>query len=85
MFFFYRYVPSRLSEHQSSVVPTSVPAPSGETLIDSLDFELDLFGATNTRHAIPYRTNPQLLQQSKPPAPLTQLTNPLTPMTNMRR
>jgi hypothetical protein len=56
--------------------------------MDSLDFELDLLGATNTRHVIPYQTNTQLFQPSKPPAPLTQLPNhPLTqtPMTNMRR
>ena len=53
--------------------------------MDSLDFELDLLGTTNTRHTIPYQTNTQLLQESKPPASLTQLTNPLTPMTNMRR
>jgi hypothetical protein len=26
-----------------------------------------------------------LFQESKPPAPLTQITNPLTPMTSMRR
>jgi len=44
---------------------------------------LELFGATNPRHPIPYQT--QVLQESKPPAPLTQLTNPLTPMTNMRK
>lgn len=72
-----------MSDHHSSVIGTSVPAPTGETLIDSLDFELDLIGATNTRHTLPYRT--QLSQETKPPAPLTQLTNPLTPMTNMRR
>jgi hypothetical protein len=83
---FYRFVPSRLSDHHSTVVGTSVPAPTGETLIDSLDFELDILGATNARHAIPYRTNKQL-QETKPPAPLTQLTHPVTqsPMTNMRK
>ncbi|CAF0731987.1 unnamed protein product [Rotaria sordida] len=83
----YRYVPSRLSEHPSSIVGTTVPASTGETLIDSLDFELDLFGATNTRHTIPYQTSTQLLQGSKPPALLTQLPNPViqSPMTNMRR
>ncbi|CAF4107842.1 unnamed protein product, partial [Rotaria sordida] len=82
----YRYVPSRLSEHPSSIVGTTVPASTGETLIDSLDFELDLFGATNTRHTIPYQTSTQLLQGSKPPALLTQLPNPViqSPMTNMR-
>ena len=63
----------------------SVTAPTGDTLIDSLDFELDILGATNTRPTMPFRTNPQLFQNSKPPAPLTQMTNPITPMTNMRR
>ncbi|CAF3439196.1 unnamed protein product [Rotaria sp. Silwood1] len=83
----YRYVPSRLSDHPSSIIGTTVPAPTGETLIDSLDFELDLFGATNTRHKISYQPNTQLFPESKPPAPLTQLINPVTqsPMTNMRR
>jgi hypothetical protein len=82
-----RYVPSRLSEHPSSVVGIPAPGPTGETLIDSLDFELDLFGASNTRHAIPYRTNTQTIQEFKPPAPLTQYSNPLTQpaMTHMRR
>ncbi|CAF4371318.1 unnamed protein product [Rotaria sp. Silwood2] len=83
----YRYVPSRLSDHPSSIVGAKVPAPTGETLIDSLDFELDLLGATNTRHAIPYPTNTQLLQEPKPPIPLTQLNNTVTqsPMANLRR
>ncbi|CAM2698713.1 unnamed protein product [Rotaria socialis] len=84
----YRYVPSRLSDHQTSIIGTSsVPAPTGEALIDSLDFELDFLGATNTRAAIPYRANPHLLQETKPSAPLMQLTNPVeqTPMTNIRR
>ncbi|CAF5174383.1 unnamed protein product, partial [Rotaria magnacalcarata] len=84
----YRYVPSRLSDHRTSIIGTSsVPAPTGEALIDSLDFELDLFGATNTRAAIPYRANTHFLQETKPSAPLVQLTNPVeqTPMTNIRR
>lgn len=80
-----RYVPSRLSEHPSTVVVPQVPAPTGETLIDSLDFELDILGAGNTRSTMPFRTNPRSIQNSKPPAPLTQMTNPITPMTNMRR
>jgi hypothetical protein len=83
---FCRYVPSRLSEHRSSIVGVPAPAPTGETLIDSLDFELDLLGATNARHAVPYQTKTQL-QEYKPPAPLTQITHPVaqSPMTNMRR
>lgn len=83
--YFCRYVPSRLSDHTTTVLGPVPPAPTADTLIDSLDFELDLLGATNTRHAIPYRTNTQTFDASKPPASLTQLTNPLTPMTNMRR
>ena len=81
----YRYVPSRLSEHPGNAIGQSVPAPTGGALIDSLDFELDMLGATNTRPTIPYRSNPQLFQEPKAPAPLTQMNNPLTPMTNMRR
>ena len=80
-----RYVPSRLSEHPGNMIGPSIPAPSGETLMDSLDFELDMLRTTNTRPSIPYRSDPQLFQESKPPAPLTQITHPLTPMTSMRR
>lgn len=55
--------------------------------MDSLDFELDILGATHTRPMMPFRTNAHLLQDTKPPAPLIQPTNPAvqTPMTNMRR
>ena len=84
---FHRYVPSRLSEVPISAIDASAPPITAETLIDSLDFELDLIGATNTRNGIPYQTNAQFLKEFKPPAPLTQLTNPskVSPKPNIQR
>ncbi|CAF1247358.1 unnamed protein product [Adineta ricciae] len=83
----YRYVPSRLSEVPAPLVEGTAPTMTTDTLIDSLDFELDLLGAAHTRHRFPYRTTTQLLQDSKPPAPLTQLQNPSKPfsLTNAPR
>ncbi|UJR37923.1 hypothetical protein I4U23_030609 [Adineta vaga] len=83
----YRYVPSRLSEVPATLIGGTAPAATTDTLIDSLDFELDLFGAAHTRHGLPYRTMTQLLQDSKPPAPLTQFKNPSKPfsLTNTER
>ncbi|CAF0871337.1 unnamed protein product [Adineta steineri] len=83
----YRYVPSRLSDVPPSLVEKATKPITTETLIDSLDFELDLLGAANTRHGVPFRTDTQFLKDSKPPAPLTQLTNPLkpSPLTNVQR
>ena len=73
-----RFVPSRFSDHPSTYAVPSMPPPSGENLIDSLDFELDLFGTTNTRYQMPYSTNTQFLQELKPPTTVTQLNNPTT-------
>lgn len=67
----HRYVPSRLSERQAVG-----PVRSSEALIDSLDLELNVLGATNTRPPLPYRPNPQLHENFRAPAPLTQMTNP---------
>lgn len=82
-----RYVPSRLSDHPPSVAGATIPAPTGETFLDSLDFELDILGATNTRPTIPYRAKADLLQESRPPAALTQLPDPViqSPIENLRR
>lgn len=46
----YRYVQSRLTDRTSSIVgnPT-LPAPTGATLMDSLDFDLDILGTHNAR------------------------------------
>lgn len=68
----YRYVSSRLTDRTASMIdpvapahtasradPTA-PAHTGAVLMDSLDFELDILGTTNTRPQIPYvkDTNP---------------------------
>lgn len=45
----YRYVQSRLTDRTSSIVGQTLPAPTGVTLMDSLDFDLDLLGANHTR------------------------------------
>lgn len=66
-----RFVPSRLSDN-----PAALPAHTAETLIDSLDFELNILGASDAPRPLAYRTNPQLLTGSKPPVPLTQISNP---------
>ena len=51
-----RYVPSRLSENPASVighVPPITTAATGATLMDTLDFELDLLGTNNPGSRIP--------------------------------
>jgi hypothetical protein len=62
----YRYVPSRLTDHTSTIVDHTLPTRTGGTLMDALDFELDAFGTNNTRPNLPYR---------KPIAPIRQLSN----------
>jgi hypothetical protein len=59
-------VPSRLSGHTASVVGTTVPAHTGVALMDSLDFQLNTFGANNTHSKLPYQTSTQILQEPKP-------------------
>jgi len=66
----YRYVPSRITDRTSSIIDNKVPARTGATLMNSLDFELDnILGNNNNRSEIPYR------QLSKPVAPTKQLSN----------
>ncbi|CAF1066931.1 unnamed protein product [Didymodactylos carnosus] len=72
----YRYVPSRLSE-----VPPATE--TGENLIDSLDFELDLMGANNNvQIPMQYRTKTQVPKQ---PDLLTQFPSTLTRSPTSRR
>jgi len=70
----YRYVPSRITDRTSSVIGGKLPASTGPTLMDSLDFELDMLGTNNTRSELPYR------QSSKPVGSTQQLSNNLTNM-----
>jgi hypothetical protein len=65
----YRYVPSRITDRTSSIIDNKVPARTGATLMDSLDFELDNLGTNNARSEMPYRP------LSKPVAPTRQLSN----------
>jgi hypothetical protein len=65
----YRYVPSRITDRTSSIIDNKVPTRTGATLMDSLDFQLNMLGNNNNRSEIPYR------QLSKPVAPTKQLSN----------
>lgn len=69
------------------MIDAAAPNVTTEALIDSLDFDLDLFGTANARNGIRYPTTSQLLKESKPPAPLTQFTNPVKPsaVTNVQK
>ncbi|CAM2711010.1 unnamed protein product [Rotaria socialis] len=70
----YRYVSSRLTNHTGSLIDTKVPAPTGATLMDSLDYELDVMGTNNTRSQIPHR------RESNPVKSQGQLSTTLTTM-----
>lgn len=72
----YRYVSSRLTNHTGSLVDTTVAAPTGAPLIESLDYEVDILGVDNTRSQIPNR------RQSNPVKSQGQLS---TTSTNMSR
>jgi hypothetical protein len=62
----YRYVPSRVTDRTSSIVGNTLSgALPGTTLMDSLDFDLDLLTANNPRSDI----------LSKPVVPTRQLSN----------
>jgi hypothetical protein len=65
----YRYVPSRVTDRTSSMIGTRLPAPTGATLMDSLDFDLDILGTNNAHAETLYR------QPSKQPLPTRQLSN----------
>jgi len=65
----YRYVPSRITDRTSSIIDSKVPERTGATLMDSLDYELDILGTNNARSEMPYRP------LSKPVAPTRQLSN----------
>ena len=60
----YRYVPSRLTDGTASIVGTTLPK---RPVMDSLDFQLDNFGANNTRSEVPYRPLPVTRQLSTMP------------------
>lgn len=45
----YRYVQSRLTDRTASMIGNNLPDPNGATLMDSLDFDLDIFGTHQTR------------------------------------
>ena len=45
----YRYVQSRLTNRTASMIGNNLPDPTGATLMDSLDFDLDILGTHNTR------------------------------------
>lgn len=66
-----RFVPSRLSDN-----PVSLPAPNGDTLIDSLDFELNVLGATNLTRPLAFENNSRFIRDPKPLLPSTQIKNP---------
>ncbi|CAF5148230.1 unnamed protein product, partial [Rotaria magnacalcarata] len=70
----YRYVSSRLTNHTGSLIGTTVPATTGATLMDSLDYELDVLGTNNTRSQIPHR------RESNPVKSQGQLSTTLTTM-----
>jgi hypothetical protein len=55
----YRYVPSRLTDGTASMIGTTLPAPTGATLMDSLDFDLDILGADHTHSDALYRQPPK--------------------------
>ena len=65
----YRYVPSRLTDGTASMIGPTLPAPTGATLMDSLDFDLDILDAHQTRSDPLYRPPP------KPASGTKQLSN----------
>jgi hypothetical protein len=69
-------VPSRLSEHPSSVIGA---LPRGTTIMDSLDFELNLLGTNHPRTGeVPHRMHTQPYHESQVAASRIQLTNSST-------